>query len=157
MTDCEALARFAEAAANSALTDSEFVRDFGVLTPNVTVATLAPGIASSISPVALWTSGEPSGYASQFQNTLDDTSTGNGDQGHHFAAYFQFGWNYGASAGSTASWWGEQIQALKRGEPLNQGDVNLGIAAAMIGSQLASGAITADQVGGRIRDVVCKK
>jgi len=139
LNDCQALADFAADVADQAANVNQFVRDFGVLTPAPGSSTPGTGIAWNSSPVALNT-GQASGYATQYQNTIpDNPATGwNGDQGHHFAAFFQFGYLHGAAAGQVLAFGMEWWQGTMSGV-LNVGDVALGEVAAQIGADLASG------------------
>lgn len=162
-SDCEALADFADAMADGSRDDAQFVRDFGVLTPNST-ATQIPGagIAWNTRPVALNT-GQASGFGADYQNTLpDDKRTGwNGDQAHHFAAFFQFGYVHssrtlgGTSLADVASFTLEYFQGLDSGV-MNLGDVRLGERAGQIGADLMNGRITRGQVGMEIRSTLCR-
>ena len=141
-SDCEALGAFTDLASVDAGNAYQFVRSFGILTP-VTVAGLVASIVSSANRVYLNT-GQASGYAANFQNiSPDNARTGwNGDQGHHFAAFLQLGYQMGAAAGGIASDIFERFQALFRGETVNRGDIALGIVAAQIGGGLKAGEIS---------------
>src|SRR5437016_8208076 len=78
----------------------------------------------------------------------------NGDQGHHFAAFFQYGYKYGGAAGSIGSAVFELLQAALgsvAGKTLNMGDVQLGIDAALMGASLHSGP-SQGEIGQHIRD-----
>jgi hypothetical protein len=129
------------------------VNNFGVLTPHG--GSSIAGIAWNSHPVALNT-GKPSGYQTKYQNTLPDNPiTGwNGDQGHHFAAFFQFGYKYGAAAGSVTAFATEWWQGLESGV-LNAGDVALGEAAAQIGANLKAGKISMSDVASIIQSTLC--
>jgi hypothetical protein len=86
------------------------------------------------------------------------TTGWNGDQGHHFAAFFELGYEYsvaGLSPGSLAAFVLEYVQGLDSGV-MNVGDVNLGEAAAQIGAQLASKQISMSQVAGKIQGLCSK-
>jgi hypothetical protein len=156
MTDCQGLAAFASAIAPLFSSATAFVQAFGVLTP-AALSNLIPGIAFNTQYLEL-NSGQASGYQSQYQNTLPDNPvTGwNGDQGHHFAAFFQFGFVSGStSAGSLAAFGLEYFQSLDSGV-MNLGDVALGEAAAQIGASLRAGTITTAQVAQQIGSTLCQ-
>jgi RHS repeat-associated protein len=90
---CDALADFANGLADSNLTPIQFAQAFTTPLVPRQFATLAGGLlyySGSPQTVFLWSSG-PSGYAASYQNTTPDSTAGNGDQGHHFAAFFEFG------------------------------------------------------------------
>jgi hypothetical protein len=156
LTDCQALAGFSDDAAASGGTNDQFVSDFGVLVPKGTAASI--GLNSYNTAAVALNTGQASGYQSIYQNTIpDNQSTGwNGDQGHHFAAFFEFGYQYGGTAGSITSALYEWAQAAFGGnDPINMGDIQSGISAALIGSGLKSGDIAAGAVGGMIRNSIC--
>jgi hypothetical protein len=44
-----------------------------------------------------------SGFAKLFQNTIDNSLNGNGDQGHQVAAFCGFGYQYGGAIGGVAA------------------------------------------------------
>ncbi len=75
LTNCQALGVYASDAALGNSSAAQFVNDFNNLNPNA-VGT----------PVYLYNGGN-NGWQVQFQNTVDDSANGNGDQGHHFAAF----------------------------------------------------------------------
>jgi hypothetical protein len=158
LTDCDALAAFASSIAPLFGSTSDFVEAFGVLTPSA-LSNITPGVAWNSNPVFLnpASNPQPSGYAAQYQNTLpDNADTGwNGDQGHHFAAFFQAGYLYGSNAAGMAAWALEYWQGLDSGI-MNLGDVNLGEVAAQIGADLRSGVITTAQVGNAIKNNLCQ-
>jgi RHS repeat-associated protein len=152
-TDCDALADFAGIAADRSQNDRQFMSDFGALVPEQA----ASSVLRYYSKVAvlLWSAG-PSGFAKAFQNSTDDSPKGNSDQGHHFAAFFEFGYQYGGDIGGVATNIFELtesfIASMKgQGFNLNSGDMVLGMVAAQIGSDLRSGKITRDQVSSEIR------
>jgi hypothetical protein len=154
VSDCNALADFAQNLVQTGASASTLVQDFGVLTPSAGLTGFVPGISSTSNPVQLNT-GQSSGFLSQYQNTLpDNPATGwNGDQAHHFAAFFQFGYVYsllGFGPGAIASFALEYAEGLDSGI-MNLGDVNLGDAAVQIGEDLASGKISTADVAGRIK------
>jgi hypothetical protein len=157
VSDCDALAAFAANLAQNTNDPNIFVEDFSVLVPSAGATSFF--IETSSYPVALNT-GQASGYLSQYQNTLpDNPTTGwNGDQGHHFAAFFELGYEYsvaGLSPGSLAAFALEYIQGMDSGV-MNVGDVNLGEAAAQIGAALASKQISLSQVAGKIQGLCSK-
>lgn len=56
------------------------------------------------------------GYGVGYQNTRDDSPDGNGDQGHHFAAFFELGYLYPNAPGgflAEAFEWGEALLGFK--------------------------------------------
>jgi hypothetical protein len=133
-TDCHALSDYASAAAYNSST-AHFVMSFMNLVPNT------PGIPSVGHEVILYNGGD-NGFASQFQNTVDDGPNGNCDQSHHFAAFLEFGYQFGAAAGVTEANVLEIWQSFKNGGPINQGDILLGEMAAQLGAALRSGTAT---------------
>ena len=155
MTDCQALAAFSDDAASVSQTPEQFIKDFGVLIPGILVSQAGLKYYSSAA-VALNT-GQASGYQRDYQNsTPDNPATGwNGDQGHHFAAFFEFGYLYGNAAGNNMASLYEQVQGLRDGGT-NQGDVELGKVAASLGAGLKSGSYDPGQIGEMIRGLLCK-
>jgi hypothetical protein len=158
LSDCQGLAAFASTMAglygNS--DNAAFVQSFGVLVPQIS-ATQIGGIPSNTNAVYLNT-GQASGYQSIYQNTTpDNPSTGwNGDQGHHFAAFFEFGFQYGGSLGAITSAVYEWAQAFGGSSGLNMGDIQLGITAAEMGAGLKAGTISAANIGNLINATVCQ-
>jgi len=159
MNDCDALADYADY--NSGKSMSAFFNSFGILTPAQFGTDLA-GIATSNSPTLL-NVGQPSGYQVQYQNVPPDSPTSNGDQGHHFAAFFQLGYQWS----SFPSWFGtvasnifevgeSLVNLVKNGSfTLNTGDINLGAEAAGLGWAVAKGIIPQQAVGNWIRNNLC--
>ena len=102
--------------------------------------------------------GQASGFRGDYQNTLPDGRRGNpswnGDQAHHFAAFFQFGYRHRATAGENASSILEYFQGLDSGV-MNLGDVRLGNVAAQTGADLRAGLIGREDVGQRISETLC--
>ena len=149
---CDALADFADGLADAVTTINQFVEDFGVLVPDQ-FASKAGLLYYNSNPVYLWSSG-PSGYSAAFQNTVNDSANGNGDQGHHFAAFFEFGYlhpNEPGGAIATAFEWAEAGFGVKG--PVNQGDINLGTAAFNIGASLKNGTIKPSDIGQKIGEL----
>jgi len=127
--------------------------DFGALVPKQAASSVLK--YWNTNAVTLWSSG-PSGFAKPFQNTTDDSSNGNGDQGHHFAAFFEFGYQYGGAVGGVATDIFELTESfigmLKgQGFSLNGGDIALGLVAAQIGSDLKAGKISREGVSSEIQ------
>jgi RHS repeat-associated protein len=150
LTDCQALAAFAGSIAPLFTSASNFVEAFGVLTPQVVDV---PGVATNSNPVTLGV-GPSSGFGTQYQDGFGTPAGPNGsDQAHHFAAFFQLGFYYGAS--STLSWAWEELESLEGGGPLNQGDVNLGVAAMEMGADLALGRLNTSDIAAAIRSTLC--
>ncbi len=153
--DCQALADFADAASSNGGSATQLSRAFGILTPVIFFGDVG-GISSVSKPVFL-NSGEPGGFQDPLQNTInDDPKAGqNGDQGHHFAAFFQFGYLYGSGAlGAAAAYAYEFGQGLANGGT-NYGDIKLGVLASQIGADLRNKILYAGEVGDRIR-ALCK-
>jgi hypothetical protein len=161
-SDCEGLAAFAsDMSTTFGNNKDKFVASFGILTPRDVASRVGAGagVTSSSSPVFL-NSGQASGYKTGYQNTTpDNASTGwNGDQGHHFAAFFQLGYQLGGTAGSVTSAVFELLQAtLTTNSGLNMGDVQLGIDAALMGAGLKAGTISTADLAGQIRQTLCQQ
>jgi hypothetical protein len=118
-----------------------------VLTPNQFPIYLIPGVNGNSGYVAFNNGTSPSGFQSQFQDQVP-----NADQVHHFAAFFQLGFTYGASVGASAAFWWEELE----GTAGNAGDINLGTAAATLGSYVASGFLPVSELASTARQVLCK-
>ena len=154
LTDCQALVAFASVMASVQSGASAFVQSFGVLIPQTTAGALA-GIPQNSNSVSLNT-GQQSGFVPLYQNTPNDQPGWNGDQGHHFAAFFAYGFLH-PSSGLTAATFYEIGQALGNGSlDVNTGDIVLGALAAELGRELAVGQITPQQVSAMIAPI-CKK
>jgi RHS repeat-associated protein len=149
VNDCEALANFAsdvaaDLIAQGDITSGSFVESFGVLVseehPIVGIVSIL-GMPIDSTPIGAYTEignhGLPSGYQTQYQDNQAQQ-----DQGHHFAAYFQFGYLYGTSL-STLGAFATDIA--------NPGDIRLALAAISIGNSLSIGAITPLDVSHLIR------
>jgi len=123
---------------------------FGVLTPK------RPGeealdVAYNTNPVYFGNNGKTSGFAAQFQDNFGSSQgPNNSDQGHHFAAFFQLGYQAPALTTIAPSVW----EAME-GTLVNQGDINLGQAAAYLGAQLRSGSLAPSDIGSQIRSTIC--
>ncbi len=133
---------------------SSYVGGLGLLTDAqvAAVANALNGQTITDTLVYLWSSGS-SGYVTPYQNTVDDSPKGNGDQGHHFAAFFEYGYlhlNAPGGGGATVFEW---LEALVGGGPANDGDINLGMVAFQIGADLATGKIKTSAVGQRIENL----
>jgi hypothetical protein len=151
--DCAGLAAFADQmAAILGGNVANFVGAFAVLTPQV-LGEQALGVSWNTNPVFLGQNQGVSGFASKFQ---DGYGTGAGpnasDQAHHFAAFFQAG--FFNLAGATAAAYAFE---LFEGTPSNQGDINLGLAAAALGGLVSSGSVRPSDVGNYIRQGLCDK
>ena len=109
-SDCDALAAFAGAASDNDSSKLQFVRDFSILTPANKLPG-SPGFDGTSNYIRL-NQGSGSGYLPIFQNTYNDNgpSGTNGDQGHHFAAFFQLGYYRGELAGAGVSFWFEYFE-----------------------------------------------
>lgn len=143
-TNCQALGDYAGAAAYDNNSAAKFVNDFTNLIPGLNGNTLV-----------LYNGGD-NGFLGAYQNTVNDSPQGNGDQAHHFAGFLLLGYNTASSgvAGLGAIVW-EQLEAAANGGPVNAGDVALGIQAAMIGAGLRNGTTS---VSGAVKQVqgLCK-
>jgi hypothetical protein len=157
MNDCEALAEFSETVADGSRNNDQFIRDFSVLVPSTWATTTLPGIGipSNTASVAL-NLGQASGYSAAFQNSPPDNPQTNGDQGHHFAAFFEYGYLHSAGNGAAAAITLEGIQALFGLKSVNTGDINLGIAAALLGESVRNGTLDRAAVGSVIRATICQ-
>ena len=157
--DCQGLVAFLSSLAivngnNKAL----FIRGIGLLVPS--------GIAAnSVLPfttgnVVYLNRGQPSGFAAAYQNsTPDNPTTGwNGDQAHHWAAFFEFGYVHGGGVvGNATADLYESFQSLfGQLGPTNDGDQRLGEVAVQLGAELAAGTINPEDVAGRVQEL-CKK
>jgi hypothetical protein len=128
-------------------TAAQFVQALAVLIPETTIGSL-PGLGLTwwnASPVFLNT-GQASGYLQQYQNTFADHPElgdilGNGDQGHHFIAFLEYGFLHGGTIANLVAYLYEVGQAAGNGGQLNQGDIRLGQIAASIGAGLRNGTL----------------
>jgi hypothetical protein len=151
MDDCDALANFARDVAATTQNATQFVQDLSVLIPETFLDSLPlVGLKWWTSSPVILNTGQASGYQAEYQNTLPDHPElgpvlGNGDQGHHFAAYLEFGFQYGGAAGDIGSYLGELLQSVGSGN-LNQGDILLGRVAANIGAALKNGLSPIDSI-----------
>lgn len=138
-TDCEALVDFAHDAADVSKTSDQFVQAFAALIPKTLVGDL--GLKWYSAQAVFLNTGRASGFSAPFQNTVpDNPRTGwNGDQGHHFAAFFEYGYLNPRIGVSVAVLY-EYLQAgFGLYAPINQGDINVGIVAAELGAALKNG------------------
>lgn len=171
ITECEGLALFADSAAEQGGTLGGFISSFGELTPTTTIGTVVPGISAGGQNLAVnGTSAAGGGFKGLFQD--------GGDQSHHFAAFFQIGFLYGETLGGALGSVGYEVgqaalvafanlvntvvgaEVFKthgQSGDLNTAGILLGYVAAQLGSQVASGALSPSQVGGKIRSTVCGK
>jgi RHS repeat-associated protein len=149
-SDCDALADYIDAVAESLDGQKSAAEQLksatALLMPNQFPVYLIPGVNGNSNYQALNPNVAPSGFQSQFQD-----QDPNADQAHHFAAFFQLGFVYGASVGASAASWWEKLE----GTPGNAGDINLGTAAALMGSYVASGVLPVSEVGSAIRENLC--
>ena len=153
ISDCEGLAEFAGvAAAQDGSNILSFESDFQVLTPNSTAVQAVPGVSGQSGNQLVYL-GNNYGQASGFQTQYQDSISPSQDQGHHFAAFLQIGYWYGATVGSWAAVAYENLEGTSN----NTGDMNLGAKAAQLGAGLSSGAIKPGQVADWIRQNICKK
>ena len=145
--DCDALADFATAAGTGA-TAKQLEQDFGLLVPT---DWRTQGIPSSNSSVGFVS--PTSAFQTQYQNTNGDTT----DQTHHFAAFFELGFQLGLNSATALAEAFETWEGIKDPLGFNQGDVNLAIAAASLGAQLKQGTILPDELGTIIEDTICSQ
>jgi len=154
-SDCQALADFADAAAQGGATAQQFKADLAILTPNQFPVYLIPGVQGSggMNLTILNNVGATSGFATAFQDGYG-TSAGpnNQDQAHHFAAFFQLGFSYGPGVGAAAADWWEKLE----GTAGNLGDIALGTVAAALGADVEAGVLKPSDIGGIIRQAICK-
>ena len=152
LTDCKGLAAFAGAMAQLLPSASDFVAAFGVLVSFYEGEQYA-GVQWNDNPVTLGGNvGEASGFAAQYQNNYGSSEgPDNSDQGHHFAAFLQ--WGFAAPALVPI---GPSLFEAIQGTLTNQGDINLGQAAMMMGAELAAGALQTTQIADQIRKLLCK-
>jgi hypothetical protein len=150
-TDCEALADYVDQVAQglegSQGAAQQLKASLVQLTPNQFPVYLIPGLGGNSAYTALNANQSPSGFQTQFQDQIP-----NADQAHHFAAFFQLGFVYGAGTGALAATWWERLE----GTAGNVGDINLGTVAARMGAYLASGVLPVNQVADTIRENLCK-
>ena len=147
--DCVDMSNFASEAALVYGGDAAKTVDaFGILTPNNRFLQLA-AIQTSSQPV-LFGTGLKSGYLPQYRNSDVDV---NGDQGHHFAAFFQIGFRGGIGAASAAAVALEMAEGIS--SPFNYGDVSLALAAGQIGADLSKGYLHPNDLGNRIVHDLC--
>ncbi|MCX6621224.1 MAG: hypothetical protein NTY38_09115, partial [Acidobacteria bacterium] len=153
LSDCQALAMYANAVA---LTDNDhgnrlpysFVDHFGVF---VQADNSAVSLATSMGVHIASTNGayefKPKGL-SGFAEMYRDGASGGFDQVHHFAAFFQLGFEVGQLLGTAGSIAHDLID--------NFGDVNLGNAAVKMGADLAAGRLAPIDVSNSIQNL-CRK
>ena len=148
-SDCDALADYVDDVAANLQGSSSAQQIKGaisLLTPNQFPVYLIPGVSGNGQYQALNPNGATSGFQGQYQDQIL-----NADQAHHFAAFFQIGFTYGADAGASAASLWEKLEGTSN----NVGDVNLGVVASRIGSYVASGVLPVDELGQTIRDSLC--
>lgn len=155
LTDCQALAAFADFSASNESINSYFVQDFGVFVTTDRFVRLANSagipIASSSNAVVLLPPGStiPSGFGAPYQEGYDSQYP---DQTHHFAAFFELGFFGGAAAGAAAARYLDSSNLAQ----YNPGDVALGIAASQLGADLKAGKFSASQIGNVTRQTICQ-
>jgi len=146
MTDCMALSYFADDAAS--LGDlARFNNAFRVMYSS-DVGGYGSGVGFD---------GKTSGFQPQYQEGYPLSPTSD-DQVHHFAFFLNYGVSLvqggallpAASVGAAAV----GLEVIQ-GTPSNIGDINLGVAAGMIGVDVASTG-SMSQVGNKIRSTLCK-
>jgi hypothetical protein len=169
ITDCQALAAFADSL--TGMSYQNFASAFQVLTPGPSASKLIAAFGSAagvlgtngfaqLQPSYRNSSGnlqyyQASGYGSTYRDSLDSNS----DQGHHFAAFFQLGFNLGFADGGLSSVFGTALANFVELENglFNRGDINLAEKAFALGSQVGDKRLLTSQVGQRIRDEICAK
>ena len=154
MSDCMALSYFADAAA-VAVDPSRFIDSFRVF--------YGQRYGGFKSGVRLEPSGHSSGYRDSYQNNYPRSSDRNEDQAHHFAFFLTFGGMYGGADPETAAF---AITAAAAGlevaqlTPRNLGDMQLGVAAGMMGYTLQKDYMAGNNsnatLGSKIRSQLCK-
>jgi hypothetical protein len=145
LTDCQALAAFADEFGNQSA--SQLVDYFKALTPSQFPTELLPGVKGTSGDVRLNQNMSATGFAAQYQDEQPNT-----DQAHHFAAFLQVGFVYGSAAGDLLA----HAWEIMEGTPFNTHDMNLGEMAASFGAALKSGLIQAGQLGDEIRKKLCQ-
>lgn len=116
------------------------------------------GIRSTTNGQGFGESTGESGFQPALQNSYDEPSGWNGDQTHHFAAYFQAGAAHPiASTLSPVPFGYEVYQHVYENSPMNWGDVSLGYVAQGLGQLSALGIIPNSSLGDTIRFAVCQK
>jgi hypothetical protein len=160
LNQCQGLANYADAASQILRTPSGLNSAMSFLTPHSAPGQSLLGVQAA--GKGLGTEGSASGFSLSFQNSFpDNPTTGwNGDQTHHFAAFFQLGFAHPSSAVlsfSAAFEATESLLSALRGQPegLNWGDIQLGGVAGQMGQQLTNGGLSPGQVGSAIRSHVC--
>jgi hypothetical protein len=154
MTDCEGLAAFTGTVATISRSTSDFIQSFGVLIPQ-TAAGSSAGIPWNSKAVLLNT-GQSSGFDPLYQNSPDDTPGWNGDQGHHFAAFLAYGYLHSSTAEIAAIGYEIAQGLFSWSSGTNFGDIMLGVAAAQMGADLASGKIKPSDLPSLINNELCK-
>jgi hypothetical protein len=145
--DCDALVDYVNAA-SMGRTAAQLNSSMGIFVQQDLKTTLA-GIPSN--PGSVNFTGSSSSFLPQYQNSNGDTS----NQTHHFAAFFEFGFQYGVNSAAALGQLYETVEGVTDKLGYNQGDVNLAVAAASLGQQLANGTITPDALGTVIQDTIC--
>lgn len=150
-TDCQALVDYIQAVATPLEGSNSAARQLkgaiAQLTPNQFPLGLIPGVSGTVGYTAINPNTVISGFKAEYQD--QDPMA---DQVHHFAAFFQLGFTYGADMGSSAASWWEKLE----GTSGNTGDINLGTVAARIGAYVASGVLPAGEVASTIKENLCK-
>jgi RHS repeat-associated protein len=153
ISDCTGLADFAAGAAAISTSSAQFESAFSVLTPPANFESLT-GVSWNTDPVVLGGhTGEVSGFATQYQDGYGSPSgANNSDQAHHFAAFFQLGYNLPPGLSN----FGAYFQEWFEGTLSNQGDINLAIAAASLGYAVRNGSLSPSQVSSAIQNTICQ-
>jgi RHS repeat-associated protein len=154
LTDCQALAGFAQDLSDNSLNNAQFVNAFRNFVPAADPSVVQAnafgvpiGGVGKDDQVIMLLQGGTSGFVSSYQEMLDPK---NQDQVHHFAAFFQLGYQAGSLSGAIAAF-------IKDLYPLNPGDINLGIAASALGAELRQGLISQQDVSTQIANGFCKQ
>ena len=97
--------------------------------------------------------GDISGFLPAYMNSTPDEPNWNGDQSHHFAAYFQTGAAHPNL--SFASPVPAVFESMQKPLSPNRGDVSLGYAAQDLGAAYGEGILGAKDIGNAIRSNIC--
>ena len=113
--------------------------------------TLSAGIPASTNSIRF--ASAISGFLPEYQNSNGDLS----NQTHHFAAFFEFGYKYRATAAAGLGITYELAESFNDQLGFNRGDVNLAVAAGNLGALLHSGKIQPGELETIIRQTICKQ
>lgn len=145
---CQALASYADAAEENNTAD--FLSNAFDIFIGAGSFVSATSTGATQFPVKFESGANATGFKPEFENSDGDLS----DQVHHFAGFFQLGFLYGATLGAMGASIYERLTAPS-GRPANQGDVNLGKAAAAMGAGTAGFTLLTGGLGNAIRGTLC--